>query len=117
MNRVDDVVDRMTLQLDLLVRQAALVEEDDLRAVLLVPNDVSCSSVSVSISTPMVASFRRAISLSISSGTGWTLRSSSAAFWIAYSAESAWFAKDMSMTRAGWPSAADRFTRRPSAIR
>ena len=35
----------------------------------------------------------------------------------AYSAESAWLAKDMSMTAAGWPSAAARLTSRPSAIR
>ena len=39
-NRDDELVDRRALELDLLVRQATLVEEDDLRAVLLVPNDV-----------------------------------------------------------------------------
>ena len=39
-NRDDDLCHRAALQLDLFVRQAALVEEDDLRAVLLVPNDV-----------------------------------------------------------------------------
>jgi hypothetical protein len=39
-DRHDDVGDRATLQLDLFVRQSALVEENDLRAVLLVPNDV-----------------------------------------------------------------------------
>ena len=39
-NRDDELVDGRALELDLLVRQAALVEEDDLRAVLLVPNDV-----------------------------------------------------------------------------
>jgi hypothetical protein len=41
-NRVDDVRHGAALELDLFVRQPALVEEDDLRAVLLVPNDVSC---------------------------------------------------------------------------
>jgi hypothetical protein len=39
-NRVHDVRHRPALELDLLVRQPALVEEDDLRAALLVPNDV-----------------------------------------------------------------------------
>ena len=39
-NRDDDLCYRAALQLDLFVRQAALVEEDDHRAVLLVPNDV-----------------------------------------------------------------------------
>ena len=41
-NRLHDVRHRAALELDLFVRQPALVEEDDLRAVLLVPNDVSC---------------------------------------------------------------------------
>ena len=43
------------------------------------PGTCACSSVSTSISTPIVASFSRAISLSISAGTGYTFRSSSPA--------------------------------------
>jgi hypothetical protein len=39
-NRVHDIRHRAALELDLFVRQPALVEEDDLRAILLVPNDV-----------------------------------------------------------------------------
>jgi len=39
-DRYDDLRNRPALQLDLFVRQPALVEEDDPRAVLLVPNDV-----------------------------------------------------------------------------
>src|SRR5262249_35028936 len=77
----------------------------------------ACSSVNWSIAMPIVSSFRRAISASISGGTGYTFRSSSAACWIAYSADNAWFAKDMSITSAGCPSADDRFTSRPSATR
>src|SRR5258708_1845699 len=77
----------------------------------------ACSSVSWSIVTPIVRSLRRAISSSISRGTGYTFRSSEAAFWIAYSVARAWFANDMSITIAGWPSAAEMLTRRPSASR
>jgi len=36
---------------------------------------------------------------------------------LSHSAPSAWFANDMSMTRLGWPSAAARLMRRPSARR
>ena len=39
-DRGDELVDRPALQLDALLREPSLVEEDDLRAVLLVPNDV-----------------------------------------------------------------------------
>ena len=39
-DRHHELIDRAALQLDLLVRQPTLVEEDDLRALLLVPNDV-----------------------------------------------------------------------------
>jgi hypothetical protein len=39
-DRRDELGDRPALQLDFLVGQAPLVEEDDPRAVLLVPNDV-----------------------------------------------------------------------------
>src|SRR6478672_1136111 len=60
-----------------------------------------CSAVSVSMSTPMVASLSFAISSSITVGTGYTLFSSDAAFWIAYSVASAWLAKLMSITSAG----------------
>ena len=42
--------------------------------------------------------------------------SSSSWFFATYSAESAWPAKLMSMTAAGWPSAAPRLTSRPSAM-
>ena len=38
-NGDDELVDRSALELELLVRQAPLVEEDDLRAVLLEPDD------------------------------------------------------------------------------
>jgi hypothetical protein len=41
-NRLHNVRHGPALELDLFVRQPALVEEDDLRAVLLIPNDVSC---------------------------------------------------------------------------
>ena len=60
----------------------------------------ACSSVRLSMSTPIVSSFRRAISSSISRGTGYTFRSSDAACCTAYSVERAWFAKDMSITLA-----------------
>ena len=51
----------------------------------------------------------------MSFGTSYTFRSSVAAFWMTHSAESAWFANDMSMTSAGWPSAAARLTSLPFA--
>src|SRR6266404_4780807 len=57
------------------------------------------------------------VSVSMSVGTGYTLFSSDAACSIAYSVASAWLAKLMSITRAGCPSAAEMFTRRPSASR
>jgi hypothetical protein len=41
-NRLHNVRHGTALELDLFVRQPALVEEDDLRAVLLIPNDVFC---------------------------------------------------------------------------
>jgi hypothetical protein len=40
-NRSYDLGDRPALQLDLFVREPPLVEKDDPRAVLLVPNDVA----------------------------------------------------------------------------
>jgi hypothetical protein len=39
-NRAGDLRDRPALELDLFVGQPALVEEDDPRAILLVPNDL-----------------------------------------------------------------------------
>ena len=54
-----------------------------------------CSSVSVSMATPIVASFRRAISSSMSLGTSYTRRSRVALFATTHSADSAWFAKDI----------------------
>ena len=39
-DRDDELLHRPALELDHLVRQPALVEEDDRRAVLLEPNDV-----------------------------------------------------------------------------
>jgi hypothetical protein len=39
-DRIDDLRNRSTLELDLLIGKPTLVEEDDPRAVLLVPNDV-----------------------------------------------------------------------------
>src|SRR5436190_8370982 len=69
-------------ELDLLVGKLPLIEQDD--RVLLEPNDplglyvpsshearyFACSSVSTSMATPIVSSLSRAISLSISCGTG-----------------------------------------------
>ena len=74
--------------------------------------------VSSSISTPSDASFRRATSRSISPGTGMHARRA-APRRAARGARrtSAWLANDMSMTAAGWPSAAARFTTRPWASR
>src|SRR6266576_2782049 len=74
-----------------------------------------CSGVSVSMVTPMAASFRRAISASRSRGIRCTSFVSSEACFTTCSAASAWFANDMSITLAGWPSAAARLMSRPSA--
>ncbi len=77
----------------------------------------SCSSVRVSMFMPIERSLRRAISWSSSCGMTYTFASSCAAFLTMYSAARAWLAKLMSITLAGCPSAAARFTRRPSARR
>ena len=80
-DRLGDLGRRLAAELELLVRKPALVEQDDRAG--LQTNDAlrrqvpsshearyfACSSVSRSMSTPMVASLSRAISLSISSGT------------------------------------------------
>ena len=80
-DRVGHLSGRPAPELDFLVRKPALVEQDDRAG--FQTNDLlwaqvpsshearyfACSSVSWSISTPIVASLRRAISLSISSGT------------------------------------------------
>src|SRR6185312_14348368 len=76
-----------------------------------------CSSVSTSIFAPSAASLRRAISRSMLSGTRCTSRDRLAPFSTRYSAASDWFAKLMSMTLAGWPSAAARLIKRPSPSR
>src|SRR2546425_6034990 len=73
-----------------------------------------CAAVRVSIATPIACSLRRAISWSRSAGMRWTSFDSCFALSTTYSAASAWFANDMSMTLAGWPSAAARLIRRPS---
>ena len=101
-NRLGHVGGRATVELDLLERKPALVEHDD--PVGLEPEDrlrfeitqvyvpssqdaryFACSSLSLSMSTPMVSSFSRAISSSISVGTGYTFGSRDAAFCTAYS--------------------------------
>src|SRR5271166_4095219 len=74
----------------------------------------SCSGVSLSIWTPMDSSLSLAIWRSMASGTTYTPGFNSDACFIMYSAESAWLAKLMSITEAGWPSAAARLMRRPS---
>src|SRR5690606_8115475 len=75
----------------------------------------SCAGVSRSSRTPMLSSFLRATSASMSSGTEYTWRSSFPLFSKSHRALSAWLAKLMSITWAGCPSAAPRFTSRPSA--
>ena len=50
---------------------------------------------------PIAFSFSRAISASISRGTGYTATSSFFSLWTRCSALSAWFAKLMSITLAG----------------
>src|SRR5947208_8824238 len=74
-----------------------------------------CSGVSVSIVTPIAASFRRAISASRSRGIRCTSFVSSRACFTTCSAATAWLANDISITLAGWPSAAARLMSRPSA--
>src|SRR5256885_3851241 len=74
-----------------------------------------CSGVSVSMVTPMACSLRRAISASSSRGMRCTSFVRRCACCTTNSAASAWFANDMSITLAGWPSAAARLMRRPSA--
>src|ERR1700737_2459358 len=74
----------------------------------------ACSAVRESMAMCIAANFSRAISRSMSSGTGYTFGCSSRACETRYSALSAWLAKLMSMTAAGCPSAAARFTSRPS---
>src|SRR4029077_626156 len=64
-----------------------------------------CSGVSVSIATPIAASFRRAISASSSRGMRCTSFPNCLACCTTCSAARAWFANDMSITLAGWPSA------------
>src|SRR3989441_4907102 len=74
-----------------------------------------CSGVSVSTVTPIACSLRRAISASSSRGMRCTSFASCLACCTTNSAASAWFANDMSITLAGWPSAAARLMSRPSA--
>src|SRR5205085_10853487 len=74
----------------------------------------SCSDVSVSMLSPSERSFSPAISVSTASGSictpglSWPLRLTR------YSTDKAWFAKLISMTLAGCPSAAAKLIRRPS---
>src|SRR6266480_3268119 len=91
---------------------------DDVRAQVPISHDARyfcCSGVSVSMATPIAASFNRAISASRSRGMRCTSLPRSRAWRTTCSAASAWFANDMSMTLAGCPSAAARLMSRPSA--
>src|SRR6266705_1707767 len=91
---------------------------DHLRAQVPISQDVRyfcCAAVSVSIATPIAASFRRAISASRSRGMRCTSLVNCLACCTTNSAARAWFANDMSITLAGWPSAAARLISRPSA--
>ena len=77
-----------------------------------------CSSVSTSISTPSEASLSRATSRSIASGTGVHAAGELAGRRARGTRRTAPAARsDTSMTSAGWPSAAARFTTRPRASR
>src|SRR6266540_2223109 len=74
-----------------------------------------CWGVNVSMAAGSAASFRRAISASTSRGRRCTALARVFAFRTTNSAARAWLANDMSMTLAGWPSAAARLISRPSA--
>src|SRR5690349_16733202 len=92
--------------------------DDVIRAQVPISHDARyfcCSGVSVSMATPMAASFNRAISASSSRGMRCTSLPRSLACRTTCSAANAWFANDMSITLAGCPSAAARLMRRPSA--
>ena len=68
--------------------------------------------------TPIDSSLSLAICRSIGSGTAIDLRASvRSACLTRYSADSAWLAKLISITAAGWPSAAARLISRPSPSR
>jgi lipopolysaccharide export system permease protein len=69
------------------------------------------------IAPPIDSSLSLAIPWSISSGTAWTRTGSLSGSPARYSQHRAWLAKLMSMTDAGWPSAAERFIKRPSPRR
>src|SRR5262249_32822622 len=100
-------------------RHAPLERGDRAEAAAYVPwvqeaRYASCSAVRVSIWTSIDASLSRAISSSMSRGTTYTFRSRRLPCLTMYSTDSAWFAKLMSITIAGCPSAAARLISRPS---
>src|SRR5512140_366453 len=76
-----------------------------------------CAAVSTSTFEPIACSLSRAISRSTASGTRCTVFESDLRSFTRYSAPSDWFAKLMSMTLAGCPSAAARLIKRPSPSR
>ena len=73
--------------------------------------------MSESIDTPIAASFSFATCASISAGTTNTSFGRVAACFARCSTDSDWLANDMSITEAGWPSAAARLMSRPSPSR